>query len=136
MGEKSNALSTRSLRLFQRSATIPNIRITARVKTPTEVNTAINAVLLWKKDTPPVEDWGEDWDWDGTRAWPLVTVATVVLGVAGTLLVAELGRSVWEGLEDNKVNEKEEGAEELATGELVEESEELGSVVTLWKTPS
>jgi hypothetical protein len=127
----------RSLRLFQRSATTPNIRATTRAKTPAEVNTAIIAVLLWKKDTPPVEDW----DWDGLRAWegrPLVIVVTVVLGVAGALLVAELRRGDSDGLGDNKGIKKEEGTEELATGESVEESEGLGSVVValaLLKTP-
>jgi hypothetical protein len=46
----------RSLRLFQRSATIPTIRTTTRAKTPAAVKTAIIAGLLWKKDVPPVED--------------------------------------------------------------------------------
>jgi hypothetical protein len=54
VGEKSNALSMRFLRLFQRSVTIANIRTTTRTKTPTEAKTAIIAGLLWKKDTPPV----------------------------------------------------------------------------------
>ena len=61
-------------------------------------------------------------------------VAIVVLGVAGTL-GAKLGRSV----ENVKGVEEEEGTEELATGESVEESEGPGSVVVvltlLLKTP-
>jgi hypothetical protein len=56
VGEKSNALSMRFLRLFQRSATIPTIRTTTRTKTPAAEKTAIIAGLLWKKDVPPVED--------------------------------------------------------------------------------
>jgi ABC-type phosphate/phosphonate transport system substrate-binding protein len=44
----------RSLRLFQRSATIPKINTTTTTKTPPAVKTAITAGLLWKKDVPPV----------------------------------------------------------------------------------
>ena len=60
----------------------------------------------------------------------LVIVATEVLEGAGTLST-ELGRSVWEEVGDAKGIEKEEGTEELVTGELVEESEGLGPVVVL-----
>jgi hypothetical protein len=59
-----------------------------------------------------------------------VTVATVVLGVA-TSLGAELGGSALEGVEDAKGTKEKEGKEELATGELVEESVAPGSVVVL-----
>jgi len=65
-----------------------------------------------------------------------VIVATVVLG-AGTL-GAELIRRVPEGVGDATGIKKEEGTEELATGESVEESEGPGPVVvllTLLKTP-
>ena len=59
----------------------------------------------------------------------LVIVATVVLGEARTLRV-ELGRG--EGVEDAKGIKNEEGTEEeLATGEVVVESEGPGSVVAL-----
>ena len=140
MGEKSNALSMRSLRLFQRTTMIANMRISTRTKTPAEAKTAIIAGLLWRNDVPPppVE---EDWDSDGVRAWVarvLVNVATVVLGpgVAGTL-GAELGRSVPERVEDveeededeeEEEEEEEEEMVELATGELIGESEGSGSV--------
>jgi hypothetical protein len=62
----------------------------------------------------------------------LVIVATVVLEGPGTL-GAELRviRSVSEGVDDAMRIEAEEGMEELATGESVEESEVLGPVVVL-----
>src|SRR5258708_17128409 len=124
----------RSLRLFQRNTTIANMRISTRTKTPAEAKTAIIAGLLWKKDTPPAL-FKEDWD---SRAWVgrelVVIVATVVLGpeVAGTF-GAEVGRNVPEGVENVKriEEEEEEVTEELATGELVVESEGPGSVVVL-----
>ena len=62
----------------------------------------------------------------------VVTVATVVLEGAVTLGAdAELRRSDWEGVEDATGVEEEEGTEELATGELVEELEGLAVVVVL-----
>jgi hypothetical protein len=66
----------------------------------------------------------------------LVIVATVVLEGAGTLgaelrVGAELRRSDSEVVEDVKGIEEEEGTEELATGEFVEESEGPGSVVVV-----
>jgi hypothetical protein len=134
VGEKSNALSRRSLRLFLRSTTVPNITTTTRAKTPAEAKTAIIAGLSWKKATPSVEVWDEDWDSDGVRAWEgsaLVIVATVVLGAAGSL-GAEVGGGVSEGFENTKgIKEEEVTEEELATGESVEESVGPGSVVVL-----
>jgi len=114
--------------------------ITTRAKTPADVKMAIIAVLLWKKDTPPVEDGAEDEDEDGDgdgddimdwEARALVIVGTVSLEEAATM-GAELIRGVLEGVEDvEDVEELEEGTEELAAGELVAEGPEPGVVLPL-----
>jgi hypothetical protein len=55
VGEKSIALSRRSLRLFRRTRTVTSMKATTRAKAPAEAKTAIIAGLLWKKVAPPVE---------------------------------------------------------------------------------
>lgn len=122
VGEKSITASVSALRLLRRSTTVPRMKTARRTKRPAVVKTATIAVLLWKKVTAPVED--EDCRGGGVGAWEAwkgcTLVMNVVVGVSlgvVTTIGVELGRSVPERVED--VVGIEEGAEELAAGELV-----------------
>lgn len=84
------------------------------------VKVAIIAGLLWKKDATADEDEDVE-DWDGATDWDACALGLKVgVSLGGiTMMGVELGLGVSEGVED--VDRVEEGAEELATGEFVEE---------------